>query len=72
MGCLQDQTSTSHSFFVSTKTTANSRGKKHLQTFDILALVTLKQADDGARSSCGENLLHRDQFKRSSGPTEHI
>lgn len=38
MGCLQGQTSTSHSFFVSTKTTANSRGEKHLQTFDILAL----------------------------------
>lgn len=35
MGCLQDQTSTSHSFFVSTKTTANSRGKKRLRTFAI-------------------------------------
>lgn len=71
MGCLQGQTSTSHSFFVSTKTTANSRGEKHLQTFDILASVTLKQANDGERSSCEVNLLHWDQFKRSSSPTEH-
>lgn len=33
-------------------------------------ILTLKQANNGARSSCEVNLLHWDQFKRSSSSIE--